>query len=176
VGSDNLSGADNQQERSDAAAWWIVGFVDGEGCFGISVVRNRLTRLGWQVQPEFSVSQGERSLEALEILKAYFACGTIIRNGRRDNHRETMYRFSVRRGADLRGTIVPIFDTHPLRTAKCEELQRFKAVLRLMDEGKHLEPAGLASIAVIAATMNHRKPARYLESSEAIRQPSRVDA
>lgn len=50
--SDNLFGADNQQERSDLEQW-AVGFVDGEGCFSIAVVRNRGGRLGWQVQHEF---------------------------------------------------------------------------------------------------------------------------
>ena len=175
MGSENPTGADNQQERPDLSAWWIVGFVDGEGCFGVSVVRNRTCRLGWQVQPEFSVSQGERSLWVLEQLKQFFACGTVLRNGRNDNHREAMYRFSVRRTADLRGVIVPFFESHPLRTAKADEFQRFVSVLRVMEERRHLCEEGLAEVARIAATMNRRKPARYLESSEAIRQPPSLD-
>ena len=97
VDGDNATGADDQQERSDSVAWWVVGFVDGEGCFAASVVRNTTCRLGWQVQREFSVTQGERSLAALTLLKRFFRCGTIIRNERHDNHREAVYRFSVRR-------------------------------------------------------------------------------
>src|SRR5687768_3834367 len=77
-GSENPPGADNQQERPESTAWWVVGFVDGEGCFGASIVRNSTCRLGWQVQPEFSVTQGERSLPSLELLRRYFDCGTII--------------------------------------------------------------------------------------------------
>jgi hypothetical protein len=53
--SDNPSGAGNQQERPGLEQW-VVGFVDGEGCFSISVVRNPGCLLGWQVQPEFSVT------------------------------------------------------------------------------------------------------------------------
>jgi hypothetical protein len=37
--SENPIGADNQQERPGVEQW-VVGFVDGEGCFSISVVRN----------------------------------------------------------------------------------------------------------------------------------------
>ena len=33
MGSDNPSGADNQQERLRSSTQWLVGFVDGEGCF-----------------------------------------------------------------------------------------------------------------------------------------------
>ena len=61
VSSDNPSGAVNQQERPDAEQW-VVGFVDGEGCFSISVVRNPGCRLGWQVQHEFAVTQASPSL------------------------------------------------------------------------------------------------------------------
>ena len=46
VSSDNPSGAVNQQERPGAEEW-AVGFVDGEGCFSISVVRNTTCRSGW---------------------------------------------------------------------------------------------------------------------------------
>ncbi len=134
-------------------------------------MRNSTCRLGWQVQPEFSVTQGERSLPCLELLRRYFECGVIIRNARRDNHREPLYRFSVRKTADLRGLVVPFFESHPLRTAKANEFQRFVSILALMERGRHLDYEGLREIARIAETMNHRKPPRCLESSEAIRQP-----
>jgi hypothetical protein len=58
--SDNPSGAGNQQERPGLEQW-VVGFVDGEGCFSISVVRNPGCLLGWQVQHEFSVTQAAPS-------------------------------------------------------------------------------------------------------------------
>ena len=47
--------ADNQQERLDAN--WIVGFVDGEGCFHISINKIEKMTLGWQVLPEFRIVQ-----------------------------------------------------------------------------------------------------------------------
>jgi hypothetical protein len=65
MNSDNPIGADNQQERPGFEQW-VVGFVDGEGCFSVPIFRNRTSRLGWQVQPEFSVVQGERSLQVLQ--------------------------------------------------------------------------------------------------------------
>ena len=50
--SEKPIGAVNQQERPGFEQW-VVGFVDGEGCFSISVVKNVGCRLGWQVQHEF---------------------------------------------------------------------------------------------------------------------------
>jgi len=46
----------------------------------------------------------------------------------------------------------------------------------MMELGRHLTVEGLTEIALIAQTMNNRKPSRFLESSEAIRQPTHVDA
>jgi LAGLIDADG endonuclease len=74
VNSDKPSGAGNQQERP-LAAEWVVGFVDGEGCFSIPIFQNRTCRLGWQVQPEFAVVQGERSVSVLHALEKFFGCG-----------------------------------------------------------------------------------------------------
>jgi LAGLIDADG endonuclease len=173
MASDNLSGADNQQERPGFEQW-VVGFVDGEGCFSISVVRNPGCRLGWQVQHEFSVTQAASSRGALELLLEYFECGAIIESSRRDNHRENLLRFSVKRREDLVVAVVPFFEEHPLRTAKGHDFERFTQVLRAMQAGAHLEESGLRWIARETEQMNRRQRSRYLESSEAIRQPARV--
>lgn len=42
--SKNASSADNQQERSEIKGW-IVGFTDGEGCFSVSIIKNKTTKL-----------------------------------------------------------------------------------------------------------------------------------
>jgi LAGLIDADG endonuclease len=169
--SDNPSGAVNQQERPGIEQW-IVGFVDGEGCFSISVVRNAGCRLGWQVQHEFSVTQAASSRPALELLVEEFGCGSVIESTRHDDHREPLLRFSVKRREDLLGIVVPFFEEHPLRTAKRSDFVRFASVLQLMRVGEHLTEDGLRRIAQETEHMNRRQRSRYLESSEAIRQPT----
>ncbi len=44
--SENVYGTDNQQERLKIIGW-IVGFVDGEGCFSVSFIKNPTTRSKW---------------------------------------------------------------------------------------------------------------------------------
>ena len=168
---ENLSGADNQQERLRLEGW-IVGFVDGEGCFSCPVQRNRRMGRGWQVQPKFVVVQSERSAVVLEQMRDFFGCGKIYRNRRHDNHREDLMSYQVSRWSDLREVIVPFFEAHPLHTAKHEDFLKFRQILKLMDQRRHLSIDGLKEIALIGETMNHKKPSRFLESSEAIRQPS----
>ena len=87
-----MSGADNQQERLRLEGW-VAGFIDGEGCFSVNINRCRSLRLGWQVRPEFVVTQGERSVASLELLQSFFDCGALYRNTGKDNHREDVFRW-----------------------------------------------------------------------------------
>ena len=172
---DNPSSADNQQERPGIEQW-IVGFVDGEGCFSAPIQRNRKMTLGWQLQPVFTVVQGEKSREALELIREFFDCGRIYLNRRKDDHREDLLNYQVFRKGDLLDKIVPFFEANPLRTAKRLDFEKFAKIMRWMELGHHLTLEGLREVAMVSQSMNRCKPSLFLESSEAIRQPALLDA
>ena len=96
---DNVSGAENQQERLIEFRGWVIGFVDGEGCFSIGFVRqpNRPRRrgytTGYQVSYRFTVTQGARSLHCLEELQSFFGVGRIFVNQRHGNHKEHLCQY-----------------------------------------------------------------------------------
>ena len=167
MGSDNPSGAENQQERL-VEIGWVLGFVDGEGCFSIGFVRqpNRVRRAGYktgyQVAHSFVVTQGARSLACLLELRRFFGVGGVSVNRRHDNHKEHLHRFSVARRADLVDVIVPFFKRYPLRSSKREDFEKFTECLEIVQTGRHLTAPGLIEIAEIAQTMNHRKPRHEL--------------
>lgn len=148
--------AGNQQERLGTANW-IVGFTDGEGCFSVAVIRNPTTRFGKQIFPEFVLAQGEKSKSVLEGVKAYFECGSIFINRRKDNHQEDMYRYCVRSVSDLSSRIVPFFDEFPLRTFKRNDFSVFKEVVSMMSRKEHLDRSGWKAILELAGTMNRQK-------------------
>ena len=167
--SDNVTGdAENQQERLIEFRGWVIGFVDGEGCFSISFVRqaNRPGRkgytAGYQVSHRFVVSQGVSGVHMLEELKEFFGCGRIFINRRHDNHREDMAQFIVHSREDLLEKIIPFFREHPLRTAKRNDFEKFAVCVELASRGRHLMRAGLIEIAEITETMNRRKPRQEL--------------
>jgi hypothetical protein len=161
MSSDNPSGADNQQERLTTIGW-LVGFVDGEGCFSAPIFRQRSMRLGWQVQPSFTVVQGESSRDVLEEMVRFFGCGKVYINRRHDNHREDLCSYQVFRNGDLKSVIVPFFEQYPLRTAKRDNFAKFAEVVDLVAHRRHLTVPGLIEIAEIVQTMNHRKPSEVL--------------
>jgi hypothetical protein len=167
-GSDNPTVSDhvlvtpeNQQERLSYIGW-MVGFVDGEGCFSCPIYRCGKMTLRWQVRPEFAVVQGASSRDVLEEMMRFFGCGRVYRNRRHDNHREDLFRYCVQRYGDLRGVIVPFFREHPLRTSKRNNFEKFARIIELMACRRHLSSDGIIEIAEIAQTMNHRKPSEVL--------------
>lgn len=161
--------ADNQQERLIFSGW-VVGFIDGEGCFSVSIQKSPNTRLGWQVFPEFVVTQGEKSLPTLKKIKDFFGCGNIFVNKRYDNHKENIYRYCVRSIGDLEGRIIPFFSENSLQTAKKIDFEIFKSAMKLIKRKKHLTMNGIKEIAKLSQQMNRKKPSRILVSSETIRQ------
>ena len=162
--SDKVSGAENQQERLIEFRGWVIGFVDGEGCFSVGFVRQphranrRGYKTGYQVSHEFAVTQGESGRACLEALREFFGVGTVIPNRRYDNHREHMLRYAVRRRRDLLETIIPFFREHPMLSPKQHNFDKFARCLELVSEDRHKTVEGLIEIAEIVQTMNRKKP------------------
>jgi len=129
-------------------AQWVVGFVDGEGCFYVGINPHPEMSAGYQVLPEFTVVQHKRDVQILHALKAHFGCGVV-----RVNHGDRM-AYRVRGKEHLRERIVPFFVRHPLKTKKNVDFLKFRDVLLLMQEGAHLQATGLAAIRKLAAEMN----------------------
>ena len=159
----------DQQERLEIESW-IVGFTDGEGCFSISIFRNNTSKHGWQIFPEFVITQGEKSLLALELFEEYFGCGKIFVNKRYDNHSEHLYRYCVRSVKELRERVIPFFNTHRLQTAKRNDFAIFAEVVEMIAERQHLTSAGLKKIARKIEHMNRKKKSRFLESPDTKRR------
>lgn len=162
-GSDKSTAAENQQERLIKIGW-IIGFVDGEGCFSINFIRQphrgnrRGYKTGFQVAHEFAVTQGAKSVDSLYMLMEFFGVGSVYINKRYDNHKEHLYRYCVRKRSDLIQTTIPFFMRYRLRTSKQGDFLKFAECVRRVEAGSHLDPRGLVEIVRIAETMNHCKP------------------
>ena len=154
--------ADNQQERLINIGW-VLGFVDGEGCFSIGFTKqpNRKNRRGYktgfQVSHEFAVTQGEKNLSSLQSLQRFFGVGMVVINRRHDNHKEHLYRYVVRRRRDLLNVIIPFFSKNHLRTTKQNDFEMFARCVVLINKGQHLTKEGLISIAETTEKMNRKK-------------------
>lgn len=170
--SKNVSSAGNQQERLVEFKNWIIGFVDGEGCFSLGFVKqsdkkeeNRTRRgykTGYQIFHEFAITQGESSKLVLDKIQKFFGVGNVYINTRYDNHNEHLYRYVVRKRKDLLEVVIPFFKENQLRTTKKQNFEKFANCVELISKDTHLEKKGLIRIAKIADTMNRKKAGKNL--------------
>jgi LAGLIDADG endonuclease len=158
--------------RSDAGPWngreflsaYISGYVDGEGCFTVSISPRSTLRVGWEVRPSFSVSQNGDRAEVLHALHAYFGCGSI-----RPDRSDKTLKWETRRLDDILERVVPHFTKWPLMSGKRQDFDRFAAVCLLMAEGGHRSREGLMTIVELARNMNPSGRRRY-DASAVLRQ------
>jgi len=166
-----VTGADHQQERLDS---YIAGYVDGEGSFSISVQRNRTCRVGYQLIPEFRVSQNGERDQVLRLIKTRLGCGSIRENGGQDR----VLVLVVRNRQDLVNLVIPFFECNPLLSTKQEEFETFARVVRGMAQGHHLTPSGFARLLELALSMNGGGRYRKVRWKElvAVQNPQRLYA
>ena len=162
---ENVLTADNQQERLDPR--WVSGFVDGEGCFHVSINKVPKMTTGWQVLPEFRIVQHSRDEAILHRLRNFFGCGKVVVN------RGAQKELRIRRLNDLKH-VIEVFSENQLQSKKKNDFEIFRDIINTMARREHLEEKGLASIARMAWRMNRRVKPRYLESSETLRRKSRA--
>ena len=91
-------------------AFYITGFVDGEGSFNISFKIRKDYTHGIQVYPSFNISQKEEDI--LIWIKNQLDCGTIRNRG------DDVYYYEVHSLKDLSEKIIPFFKKYRLKSNK----------------------------------------------------------
>lgn len=145
-----------RQTVSLERAWYITGFVDGEGCFSVSFNKRSKFKTGVEVRPSFALGQNKRNLSVLKDIQDYFGCGSI-----RFSKYDQLYKYEVRSIKDLRNRIVPHFKKYPLQTTKQNDFLIFEWVCKSIAAMEHLNSAKLAEIINKAYTMNESGKRKY---------------
>ena len=151
--------------RSDAGPWpssreflsaYISGYVDGEGCFTVSISPRAKLLVGWEVRPSLSVSQKGDRAEVLHAIQTYFGCGSI-----RPDRSDKTLKWETRRLEDILERVIPHFEANPLMSGKRYDFERFASVCRFMAVGAHRSRGGLIEIVELARVMNPSGRRRY---------------
>jgi hypothetical protein len=128
---------------------YISGYVDGEGCFTVSISPRPTLKVGWEVRPSVSVSQNHHRNEVLLAIQDYFGCGTM-----RPDRSDKTVKWEVRSLTSIRERILPHFRRWPLISGKRADFELFDTICALMAGGFHRRPEGLIRIAEMASCMN----------------------
>lgn len=130
---------------------WIVGFVDGEGCFSFSMIKNESLRFGYQIQGEFTVVQHKRDIQLLYELKSYFGCGSVA-----VNHGDR-WHYRVKNLEHFLMIIIPFFEKHQLKTVKRFQLNVFKEICLKLKAKEHFNETGFNEIKELLKKLSELK-------------------
>lgn len=126
---------------------WLVGFVDGEGCFYV-----KPTKLGFNIN--ISISQHIRDELLLKNISNYLDCGLIEKPITRSSA-----TFVVYKSEDIYNKIIPFFKNYPLQGIKFLDFQDFEKVACILNNKSKLTNKDLELIKNIKLNMNKN---RYL--------------
>ena len=162
TGEKSLS-ADNQQVSKKISNDYIVGFVDGEGCFYVGFGKRNDLPMKWQIITEFHISQNPGSRNVLEAVRDRFGCGYLKPNHAKSTSDKT-WILIVKDRNDLEQKIIPFFKKHPLQSAKQHDFVVFRKVLHLIRKRKHLTKKGFADIVDLVFSTDRQTKKRYTKS------------
>ena len=136
---------------------YITGFVDGEGCFSISIFKESKNITGWQIKPIFSISLHNKDIKLLEAIQRTFKTGKIYKQG----VDSMQYRVSSLKNLNI---IINHFDNYPLITQKKADYLLFKQAIDIIKNKEHLSLEGLLKIVEIKASLNWGLSEKFKES------------
>jgi hypothetical protein len=134
---------------------YISGYVDGEGCFTVSISPRPTLIIGWEMRPSVSVSQnGDRS-EVLFEIQRYFGCGTL-----RPDRSDRTLKWEVR-SLPLPGSSHPSLPTSSTALGEADGLRVFAEICERMARGDHRRSSGMQEIVRLAGRMNPSGKRRF---------------
>ena len=168
---------DNQQERL-LTPDYLAGFIDGEGCFSVSIHPNPNAKWGWLIDPDFTINQHRQSRELLESIQRFLGCGKIYE---KSPNKSNVLTFTVYGRKMILEKIIPFLDSHPVISNKRHDYAKFRDIILRMTNKEHHTLEGFQHIVRIAFSMNAQGKQRKFKleevlasSSETARQASRV--
>ena len=139
--------------------WYIAGFVEGEGSFGIIISRHQTKKLGFDARLSFEIELRGDDRPILEEIQEYLSCGHIYELNYDRYGWMPHAKYSIRKLSDIRDKLVPFFCRYPLRGKKAKDFVLFcQALEEIFIPKKHLTLEGIEKLREIRKFMNKRRP------------------
>jgi LAGLIDADG endonuclease len=155
---ENVTGADNQQERPSIEAIpaslgsFLSGFALGEGSFMLVCRKRAASRRGFRISAAFNVSQHD--IVPLGLFRETLGCGGLRRAGNNG------WYWEVNALRDLRERIVPFFDRFPVVGQKASDYRDWREAVLLLS-GKHLSDDDYHQVLALRERMNRGGKRRH---------------
>jgi hypothetical protein len=130
--------------------FFIVGFVEGEGSFNVSLRKKSDYKVKWQIVLSFNVSQKDPSV--LFIIKKELGCGII------KTRKDGLHSLDITNSQEIVKKVIPYFKKYPLLSkSKINNFNIFCDISKLVESGEHRSLKGLKRILLLREKLNEGK-------------------
>lgn len=141
-------------------SYWLLGFIEGEGCFSINKHNN--------YRLDFSLCQSSTNKELMKSIKAYLenlkntggnytnAIGISEVRSNNPNHKSTT-RIETTRVPFITNVLIPFLESLTWQSKKYLDFQDWKNILKLKEQGHHLSLKGAKLIDIILSQTNNNR-------------------
>jgi hypothetical protein len=148
--------------------YYLLGFSDAEGCFNISLKKQKTARFGWVLDPVFHVTQHESNRTVLEAFKKALNCGRIIKKP----GQEKTLQFMVDNRRQLVENVLPFFDK---LVVKERDYRIFREIVMALENKDHGNLSKFKRLVKKAFRMNLKGKQRRYSLDEVIKDLERQD-
>jgi len=146
----------NPKKIPPKIGYYLAGFADGEGSFNITFRKRDDYINQWKVSACFNVSQKDPVI--LCLFKKHLKCGIMRRR------QDGIWYYEVNNLNSILENVIPFFDHFGFLSArKKNDFSKFKKIVYLIKEGKHLTGEGIKEILNIRDKMNNGGKRKYSE-------------
>lgn len=149
-----------KDNNTNITPYWLLGFVEGEGCFSIN--RGNNYRL------DFSMAQAYSNLELIKKIKVYLedlpntygnyagaiGISSVVSN---NPNQQSVIRIETARIPFITNIFIPFLDSLNWRSKKQLDFKDWKNILMLKEQGHHLSEKGAKVIDLILSQMNSNR-------------------
>lgn len=141
--------------------YFITGLSEADSSFGISFHKDKKSKLGYFVGLRFKICLLEKDKILLELIKAYFKCGSIS-----NVEKNGVINYIVYDNYSLNNIIIPHFKKYPLLGTKLLDFLDFESANKIVTSKKHLTLEGYNELRRIASLMNNYRKLDLMIKSE----------
>jgi hypothetical protein len=135
---------------------YVVGFIDGEGSFSVSIGKHKTLRRGLEVRPEFEIELRADDQEILERISCTIGCGRIYDLSYERYGWYPHSKYKISNVKDLTEKLFPFLDKYQLQAKKAEVYIFFKEIVIMMSRKEHLTDSGFEKIVALRSDIRKR--------------------
>ena len=137
--------------------YYVVGLVEGEGCFCITLAKHKTTKTGFDPRLLFEIEMIIEDQPLLIKLQKFFECGNIyVLNYERYGWRPHV-KYAIKNHQHIRGVLIPFFKKYQLVGKKKKDFKYFCQACKIFDRGEKKNIKGINELREIQSKMNLRK-------------------